>query len=200
MEQNAYPWQLTDKDLSSLGGNAPAKASEIPLTQTLLRYSLLGFGGLFLATGWLITQAWFLDVDYVAQVKDFPKIPKNQIAIVPPPVRYDLMQTPPAMDSSIAMEPGMVPVNYSGSIPAELSNIALTAPLPPAEPSFNLVGIALGDDGTVATLKVTDELSGLRDEMKDVHKGSTLLNGYTVSEITSDYVLIKNKGKTIRVE
>jgi len=134
--------------------------------------------------------------------------------IVPTPVRYHLLQAPLSQEPAPSflhlskldapLTSPLTPASYTPSnIPTELIKPAVSIPsIPvlPAPPTFKLVGIAQGRDGMVATLKIQDDNSGIKDQLQDVREGSSILNGYIVSHITPDYVLIKKTGKIIRVE
>jgi hypothetical protein len=208
-------WQLTEEDLPSSSFRFAVKEKPAQVWKQVIQrpaFFLIPLG-LMLAIVWLVIQAFVLDVDFSIALKpdNLPKVMTSRLVVVPSPIRYSLLQTPapeevplppPVLELS-KLPPGnnsIVPVNYTPSVlPPELSN---PLPAPPPAPSFHLVGIAQGGDGSVATLKVEDDASGVKDQLQDVREGSPLLSGYVVSRITPDYVLIKDKkaGKTIRVE
>lgn len=209
-EQTKNVWQLREEDLPPPSFSFDLDEKPALGWKQVFKWKQLWLilFGLLAALLWVIVQAYVLDLGYTVTFKPdtLPKLSATKLTVVPAPIRYSLLQAPneqqvaesPAIElSPPPVEPGMVPVNYTPpSLPPDL-----TMPPPPAEPSFKLVGIAQGADGTVATLKIQDDQSGIKDQIQDVREGSPVLDGYTVSKITADYVLIKQKtGKTIRVE
>jgi len=211
-------WKLSEEDLpaSSRLSNITetaytAKPSHVQPAWLIFPLMLL------LALIWFVGQHYLLDLGYTVTFnsESLPNALSNKPLIVPAPVRYNLLQ--PAL-SQDPIQPALVhlnkletpfpnpitPANYTpSSIPTELVKPAGTIPTPsvlPVPPSFKLVGIAQGRDGMVATLKIQDDSSGIKDQLQDVREGSSILNGYTVSRITPDYVLVQKTGKMIRVE
>lgn len=212
-EQPENPWQLREEELpSSFRFTVPESQSKgrKPLfTSKRLLFILVGlvFGLL-----WVAIQAYILSLeDTIAfDPESLPKVSTNKLVVVPSPIRYNLLQAPTPKEEplpTLALSPlpsnpmnSILPASYtSGVLPPELGN---PVPPPPLGPSFKLVGTAQGSDGSVATLKVDDEATGTKNQLQDAREGTTILDGYLVTKITPEYVLIKDKkaGKTIRVE
>ena len=136
------------------------------------------------------------------------------LQIMPSPNRYALWvktALPEQEDAFTTKSPPSVDTSFTPEFP----NVLLNNPMPPASTiptslpmevpplpealTFNLIGIAQGTDGIVATVKIKE---GNTEEIKDVRQGITLLPGYTVIQIAEEYVLLKTSkgGKTIRVD
>lgn len=168
--------------------------------------------GFILGLLWIVIQAVALDLNYnvAFDSASLPKVSANKLVVVPVPIRYSLLQASAPKEEpfpNLVLSPppanpvnSILPASYTPNVfPPELSN---PLPPPPSGPSFKLVGTAQGSDGSVATLKVEDEATNTKSQLQDIREGTTLLDGYLVTKITPEYVLIKDKkaGKTIRVE
>lgn len=212
-EQKENPWQLREEELpSSFRFSVPENQSKGQKPLFSVKKLLLIPVGIVLALLWIIIQAYALSLDYTVAFnpESLPKISTNKLVVVPSPIRYSLLQTLAPKEEpvpSLALSPpplgtsgNIVPASFTPNVlPIELSN---PLPPPPAAPTFKLVGIAQGADGSVATLKIDDDATGVKNQLQDAREGTTVLDGYLVSKITQEYVLIKDKkaGKTIRVE
>ena len=211
-------WKLSEEDLPpTLRVNTMSEKRTVGKTQTFQSTWFLFPIMLVLAAIWMISQAYLLDLGYFVSFNSetLPNFSTYKPVIVPTPVRYHLLQAPlsqePAPPSLLHLSKldaplpnPLTPASYTPpNIPTELIKPAVSIPsIPvlPAPPTFKLVGIAQGRDGMVATLKIQDDNSGIKDQLQDVREGSSILNGYIISHITPDYVLIKKTGKIIRVE
>jgi hypothetical protein len=209
-ESQEAPWKLQEADLpASFRMISPVKRKNWKRLFKL-KGILLASTGVFLAAIWIALQAYMLDVDGDIAFKPdaLPKLSPSRLTILPSPVRYNTLGIPVQNQNQNQhqnqAEPDMIPAPFLPTLPippVELSIPAAIVPTPPPI-QFQLIGIAEGTEGTVATLKVQNQASGVKDLMQDVREGSPVLEQYTVYKITSEYVVLKEKttGKTIRVE
>lgn len=203
--QHPYPWQLTESDLQAYQTPVALESVDIPVpVSPKLPWIPVSCGFLF-ATSWLIAQYCLLDLGYQPPedlTRHLPTSKASQsLTIQPAPMRYHLLEAKPTLEAPLPALPDLPSTsNSSGFIPASLTTSIAPlpalpeVPLPPSEPSFQLVGIAEGPDGKIATLK-----EGSQPPV-DVREGEAPMEGYTVVKIHPDYVLLKHGGKTLRVD
>jgi hypothetical protein len=217
LEQPPFPWQQKEREDSTtislrLVENLKSLQKSLPVTPKTGWF--LAGGGL-LACTLLVLQICLLELFWSPKFSaaDVPQLPVQKLQVIPAPIRYNLLFTRRASLEDIDSSATASDISQAEPLPPNTLNapsplLTLSAPPPeviqpppPPEPSFKLMGIAVGDDGAAAILKVTDEASGIKEQLRDVRLNSPVLEGYQVTAIKPEYVLLKSKGgKTIRVE
>lgn len=218
-ESQENPWTIREDELPTSFRFAAPENPSPPKKGGVIRFLRLGTMALLPALLWMFVQNNALEPDYQPDfdASSLPQASANKWMIVPAPIRYPLLQAEaPKVDSApqsvlpvfsnlhaVNDDRHMVPVSLTSATlpPPEPAGLPLPPPAP-AGPVFKLLGIAQGADGSVATLKVDDEAAAIKNQIQDIREGSTLLDGYRVTRITPEYVLLQNgkTGKIIRVE
>jgi hypothetical protein len=214
LEKQPYPWKLKPEELPP---TLQAGSSERLITPNNTRWFWLGVSSL---AGFSVLAAFLGWQTAMVQAADEFALPKPSaekaltLQIIPSPNRYalwahptsvpneDPLQDKPAPTISLSPPPEFPAVLLNNPTPTPPTipvNLPVNIPALPTPPTFNLIGIAQGNDGTVATIKVQD---GNSEEIKDVRQGAPVLPGYTVTQIAEEYVLLKTSkgGKTLRVD
>jgi hypothetical protein len=210
VEKQPYPWKLNAEELSSA---LKAASSEMMPMQNAWLWGGISLAGLSLLVGFLWWQSSWIQTENKVMIPQPLPGKTLSLQILPSPNRYALWAQAfsSKQEEKIPSRPVIPLISSSSEFPAILLNkpappppdIPVNVPLHPSspleEPTFNLIGIAQGTDGVVATVKVKE---GNTEEIKDVRQGAPLLPGYTVTQIAEEYLLLKvsKGGKTIRVD
>lgn len=218
-EKQTYPWQNGDEDIASQFDFIPSPDASIQLSAYPWPMLLLTGSTLLMAVLWLTCQILLVQPAYTVGIPDALTKPPitERLEILPSPTRYDFLSAKPATNSNPEIQagehfPAMPSSTNSGD--ASLQTIAFNppdettvpaapvvklAPAPPVEPRFDLIGIAQGNDGSVATVKIAQNAS---IDIKDARLGEPLIPGYLVTRIEEEYILVKHQqnGKIIRVD